>query len=70
MYTSIDFPTLKALKDAVKTGRRISVYQPGLGVNPKPLDTVCVEGPHYPKPHKWYVRVRLGADVCIDKVLR
>lgn len=53
MYTEFNFRTKKALKDAVKAGQKIRVYQPG----PFPGErngSVCIEGPHYPEPHKWY----------------
>ena len=59
MYTSINFRTKKELKEAIKSGRTVSVYQPndifqqtirvGHGKH-----TVHVEGPHYPEPHRWY----------------
>lgn len=61
MYARIDFPTKKALKDAVKAGTKISIYQPNdmfgrtdavqVGEH-----KVTLEGPHYPKPHRWYAQ--------------
>lgn len=68
MYTDRNFKTKKALKDAVKAGERVSVYQPGLGPPPAPGQTVFLEGPHYPRPHTWYAQAVLGADCCIDRV--
>lgn len=54
MYTSKNFKTKKALKEAVKNGERVTVYQPG-GLSSPPKDgTVYLEGPHFPEPHKWY----------------
>lgn len=59
MYTTIDFPTKKALKDAIAKGDDIGVYQPNdtFG-NTDRVQTgthqVTLEGPHYPKPHRWY----------------
>lgn len=67
MYTEINFATKKELVDAVKSGRKIGCYSPG----PFPCPTngvVTVEGPHYPKPHKWYARVIL-TDGIITKIL-
>jgi hypothetical protein len=52
-YVSPDFKTKKALKEAIKAGSPISVYEPGVGVIPQ-NGTVSLEGPHYPKPHTWY----------------
>ena len=54
MYTEINFKSKKALKEAVKAGEQISTFQPG-GMFPAQTNgTVCLEGPHYPKPHSWY----------------
>lgn len=53
MYVSPNFPTKKALRDAVASGKTVTVFSPG----PFPCPTdgkVNVEGPHYPEPHKWY----------------
>ena len=55
-YTSINFKTKKALKDAIKAGKKVTVYSPG----PFPCSyngTEAVEGPHYPEPHRWYATV-------------
>ena len=51
-YTSTDFPSKVAVKRALTSGERITVYQPGLGTLPE-NGTVSLEGPHSPKPHKW-----------------
>jgi hypothetical protein len=57
MYTTIDFPTKKALKEAVAKGERITYYQPGPFGGNEPKDgTIFCKGPHYPKPHKWYAQ--------------
>lgn len=55
-YTSIDFETKKALKEAVAAGKTVTLYSPGLGVPASDGDEY-VEGPHYPRPHKWYAKV-------------
>lgn len=58
MYTDVNFKTKKALKDAVKAGQKIGVFSP----SPFPAPTngeTSVEGPHAPKPHTWYARVKL-----------
>lgn len=60
MYTYENFKTKKALKEAVANGEKIAIYQPGPfgGEDPKE-GTFCVEGPHYPEPHKWYAEVEV-----------
>lgn len=69
MYSTVNFPTKKALKQAVVDGRKIGVYQPNDMFNtPIPQNgTVTLEGPHYPKPHTWYAQVVLQ-DGYITKV--
>lgn len=58
MYTSIDFTTKKSLKEALKAGKEVTVFQAGLGSVPL-NGSVSLEGPHYPKPHTWYARGRI-----------
>ena len=58
MYTNINFKTKKALKEAVASGKAVSVYQPGLGEIPN-NGTVFLEGPHYPEPHGWYAEAEV-----------
>jgi len=68
-YCTIDFKTKKALREAVKTGKRCTVYQPG-GIFPDPTypGSCSIEGPHWPKPHAWYARVVLDETGKIIKV--
>ena len=56
MYVSPNFKTKKALKDAVTSGKEVTVFAPGLGTPPT-NGTCTVEGPHYPEPHRWYGKV-------------
>lgn len=53
-YTSINFKTKKAVKNAIEDGVKITCYNPGLGGLIPDNGTVYLEGPHYPQPHKWY----------------
>jgi hypothetical protein len=58
-YTVTNFKTKKALKEAVKAGP-VCCYQPGLGPDLSNFTgKVCLEGPHYPKPHTWYAEAEL-----------
>lgn len=60
MYTTVNFKTKKALKEAVASGQEVSVFQPGIQSSYIPANgDVSVEGPHYPKPHTWYAEVTL-----------
>ena len=58
MYTSINFKTKKAFKEAVAMGEKITLYAPGIG-KPKVDGVEYVEGPHYPEPHRWYAEVEV-----------
>lgn len=50
----------KQLKEWVDSGKTVTAFQPGLGPDlSNYTGTVSVEGPHYPKPHKWYASVTL-----------
>lgn len=69
MYTTINFKTKKALKEAVASGREVRVYQPGPFGGNEPTDgKVFVEGPHYPEPHKWYAECTLKDGVIVKVV--
>jgi hypothetical protein len=57
-YVSPNFATKKALKDALASGQTIEVFQPGLGSVPT-NGRIALEGPHYPKPHKWYAEAMM-----------
>lgn len=58
MYTSTNFKSKKALKEAVAAGQTVTIFAPGLGT-PKENGTETVCGPHYPEPHKWYAQVEM-----------
>ncbi len=63
MYVIPNFKTKKALKEAVKAGERVEVFQPA-GLFPATENgTGCIEGPHFPKAHTW------GASVTIENGL-
>jgi hypothetical protein len=60
MYTFSNFSSKKELKQAVASGEKIGIFQPGpFGGNEPKEGTVCLEGPHYPKPHKWYATAEI-----------
>lgn len=55
MYTVIDFPSKKKLREAVAAGQAVHIFQPGpFGGNIPTNGTVFIEGPHFPKPHRFY----------------
>ena len=55
MYTNKNYQSKKALKEDLKNGVSIGYFQPGPFGGREPKDgNFCLEGPHYPQPHKWY----------------
>lgn len=54
MYTSTNYKTKKALREAFDAGEIIRTFQPGGFFEAKKFGSVSIEGPHYPKPHSWY----------------
>ena len=60
MYTTTNFKSKKALKEAVAGGQSVTVFQPGpFGGEPPQEGKVYLEGPHYPQPHRWYAEAWL-----------
>jgi hypothetical protein len=68
MYVSPDFKTKKALKAAVANGEVVTIFQPGPFGGNEPSDGWVggVEGPHYPKPHTWYGKVRVEDGYVVE----
>lgn len=55
MYTTRNFKNKKQLKEAIANGETVTYFQPGpFGGNEPQNGTFCLEGPHYPEPHRWY----------------
>jgi len=54
-YVEPNFKTKKELKEALKAGNPVTVFQPGLGTVPAD-GTISLEGPHFPRPHTWYAK--------------
>ncbi len=59
MYCDINFKTKKALREAVAAGHAVTIHNPGPFGDAPINGTVAVEGPHFPKPHRWYAQVTL-----------
>ena len=60
MYVNPDYKSKKDFIAAVKAGVRHEPYNPS-GFFPVPENgNGVVEGPHYPKPHRWYCQVEIA----------
>ena len=70
MYSTTNFKTKKQFKEAVASGLKVTIYQPGGLFNP-PEDSptysgkAFIEGPHYPEPHRWYASVIVKDGVVV-----
>lgn len=65
-YVDPDYPSKKVFKEAVKAGVKHRPYNPS-GMFPEKADgNVYVEGPHYPKPHKWYAQCEVKDGVVVS----
>jgi hypothetical protein len=64
MYTNENFKSKKALKEAVASGKKVTLFAPGFGA---PVDNgiETVAGPHFPAAHKWYAQVVMKDGVVI-----
>jgi hypothetical protein len=64
-YTRTNFKSKKALKEALAAGETIPVFQPG-PFGPDVRDGItCLEGPHYPEPHRWYAEATIKDGVVV-----
>lgn len=53
-YVNPDYKTKKQFREAVERGEHHTPYNPS-GLFPVTRDgRITIEGPHYPKPHRWY----------------
>ena len=63
MYCDINFKTKKSLREYFNSGKEITVYQPG-GMFPSATDgQITIEGPHYPRPHRWYASATISKGI-------
>lgn len=66
-YVDPDYPTKKAFKEAVARGVQHRTYNPSGMFPTQQNGEDVIEGPHYPKPHRWYAAVVVKNGV-VEKV--
>ena len=67
-YVDPDYKTKKEFKQAVESGKIFRTYNPsGMFETPQNGNDV-IEGPHYPKPHKWYAEVVVENGIVVRVV--
>lgn len=72
-YVTPNFPTKKALKDAIAKGETVTFQEQTVNRQGRDFtkgDHVILDvcGPHFPKPHKWYAQVTIQ-DGKVTKVI-
>ena len=68
-YCTTNYKSKKQFKEAVAAGVKVGVWQPNfMGSTTVYDDTVCVEGPHSPKPHSWYATVKVDSQGVVVSV--
>ena len=56
----------KQLKAWVTDGREVEAFQPGGIFQAQRDGSAVIEGPHFPKPHRWYAQVQLCDGLIIS----
>ena len=64
-YVRPDYPTKRDFKAAVAAGVKHETYNPSRMFETAQNGRDVIEGPHYPKPHKWYAAVVVQNGVVI-----
>ncbi len=65
-YVSPNYKTKKAFKEAVANGVIHRPYNPSGMFPVEQNGSDCIEGPHYPQPHKWYAEVKVVNGVVVS----
>ena len=65
-YVNPNYASKKAFKEAVTAGVEHRTYNPS-GMFPTTSNgSDVIEGPHYPKPHRWYASVVVRDGIVIS----
>lgn len=65
-YVSRNFKTKKEFIASVKAGDKHSTYNPSGMFETTKNGSDVIEGPHYPKPHRWYAAVVVRDGVVVS----
>ena len=63
-YTTVNYPSKKALQTAFKSGTQISICHMFPFSQDKDGDIV-IEGPHFPKPHTFYQKATIKDGIVV-----
>ena len=65
-YVDPNYKTKKEFVAAVRSGVRHSTYNPSGMFPTKQTGSDVIEGPHYPKPHRWYAAVEVQDGIVVS----
>ncbi len=65
-YINPDFGTKKEFKAALASGKTFRTYNPLGMFETTQNGSDSVEGPHYPKTHKWYAEVTVQDGIVMS----
>ena len=71
MYADGNPRSKKELKQWIAEGREVRAFLPNAeftGFKTQTDGTAFLEGPHYPKPHRWYAQVTLRDGIIVGVV--
>jgi hypothetical protein len=65
-YVDPNYPSKKLFREAIKAGVQHRTYNPS-GMFPTTSDGKdVIEGPHFPRPHRWYASVIVKDGIVIS----
>jgi hypothetical protein len=67
-YVNPDYKTKKEFKLAIESGKRPETYNYAGMFQTVQNGQDTIEGPHYPKPHKWYARVQVENGLVVKVI--
>jgi len=65
-YVNPNYATKKQFIEAVRAGVGHRTYNPSGMFQTTQWGSDSVEGPHYPKPHKWYAAVKVENGIVVS----
>lgn len=64
-YVDPNYPTKKKFREAVSAGVKHRTYNPSGLFPTKENGPDVIEGPHYPRPHRWYAAVTVKDGIIV-----
>ena len=65
-YVNPNYKSKKEFIEAVKSGVKHETYNPSGMFETTKNGSDTIEGPHYPKPHRWYASVKVQDGIVVS----